>query len=349
MKPKIILPILCVFLVCACGDYIPPGEPGKNVTAIEIVIDKDPVEVGDLAQLYVMAKLANGDIVEGITTSYTDLETEEFFLVDWDTSNIDIAVVDDEARLIPRTEGFVTVSAFLGELEHSRVVRVDYTGTPALSLIPSNNDQVNDSTDDDEDPPEPPQPPQPGPCQDYAVDVTMFTPGLYSGFGVQSLPDIVLGPPEGAGDGIGGTDVLSLGRLGEIVLDLGDCHVVDGPGIDFLVFENPFFILGDPTDPFAELGVVGVSDDGVNFVEFVCDDAAYPFTGCAGWNPVYSSTMNLISPFDTVAAGGDAFDLSEIGVASARYIMIRDISDYGGGSTAGFDLDAISVINGEVQ
>jgi hypothetical protein len=348
MKPKVILPVICLFLLSACGDYIPPGEPGKSVIAIEVSISEDPVEIGNTAQLYITAKLANGDLVEGITTTYTDLETGDYRLIEWDTSNFNIAAVDTEARLIPRTEGFVTVTAFLGDLEHSRVVRVDDTGMPAASLsTPDNDDDDNDYVIDPDDDVNPP--PQPGPCQGYAVDVTEFVPGIYSGFGVQSLPDIVLGPPEGAGDAAGGSDVLSLGRLGEIVLDLGNCKVVDGPGVDFIVFENPFFIMGDPTNPFAELGVVGVSEDGVNFVEFICDDTAYPFTGCAGWNPVYSSTMNLISPFDTAQAGGDQFDLSEIGVTSARYILIRDVSDYGGGSTAGFDLDAVAVVNGEIQ
>lgn len=218
--------------------------------------------------------------------------------------------------------------------------------------------------DEDEQPPDYPDPyipertdfpmnprepgnPQPVSCQGHAVDVLLFSPGLGAGFGGSDFPDIVLGPPEGNGSGSGGFDVLSLGRLGEIVLDLGTCNLVDGPGVDLIVFENPFFISGDPNTPFSELGVVGVSDDGVNFVEFSCDDSGYPYTGCAGWNPVYSASSNNISPFDVANAGGDQFDLDEIAMESARYVRIRDVSDFGGGGTAGFDLDAISVINGE--
>ena len=97
-----------------------------------------------------------------------------------------------------------------------------------------------------------------------------------------------------------------------------------------------------------ELGIVGASDDGVTFTEFPCDGEAYPYTGCAGWHPVLSHPENDISPFDTTAAGGDAFDLSEIGVARAHFIRIRDRDGAGFSGSTGFDLDAIAVVNGKI-
>jgi len=185
-------------------------------------------------------------------------------------------------------------------------------------------------------------------CQGHAVAVELFSPGANAGFGSTDMPDIVLGPPEGAGGGSGSLDVVSLGQYGEIILDVGNCEIVDGPGIDLIVFENPFYIAGDPLDPFHEFAAVGVGDDGVNFTEFTCDQSAYPFEGCAGVQPVFSNTTNAISPFDVANAGGDAFDLATIGVSRARYVRIRDLGDKApGGTIAGFDLDAISVVNGE--
>jgi hypothetical protein len=43
-------------------------------------------------------------------------------------------------------------------------------------------------------------------------------------------------------------------------------------------------------------------------------------------------------------AGGDAFDLADIGVARARYVKITDRADLTG-STPVFDLDAVSIHN----
>ena len=83
---------------------------------------------------------------------------------------------------------------------------------------------------------------------------------------------------------------------------------------------------------------------------FTCSNGSFPYTGCAGWHPVYSHPDNGIDPFDLDVAGGDAFDLAEVGVAKARYIMIVDDGDSGAfGTTAGFDLDAVAVVNGEIQ
>lgn len=179
------------------------------------------------------------------------------------------------------------------------------------------------------------------PCDPFAVRVVSFAPGPGAGFGAAALPQIVLGPPSGGGALRGGTDVLSLGVGGEIVLEMGGAGIVDGPGPDLIVFENAFYAGGDPTRPFAEPGSVAVSADGTTFVEFPCDAAAPPYDGCAGRTPVYAAPGNGIDPADPSAAGGDAFDLADLGVPFARFVRVRD-AGLGPAlpETAGFDLDA---------
>lgn len=176
----------------------------------------------------------------------------------------------------------------------------------------------------------------------FADKVVSFEPGESAGFGQDGYPDIVLGPPHGAGATMGSLDVLSLGRGGKIVLELTDIGVVDGPGVDLLVFENPF-------SNFTETGIVAVSEDGQTWHEFPCaaTDRANGSPGCAGVKYVYSSPDNGISPTDPSVAGGDGFDLATLGVARARFVRIRDSGENAYGSTSGgFDLDAIAVVNG---
>jgi hypothetical protein len=216
---------------------------------------------------------------------------------------------------------------------------------PALAYVPD----FNPPGDEADLPPLPPEGSDDHDCRGFAQSVHSVSYGNGAGFGQNNYPNVVLGPPKGGGAGQGGTDVLSLGIGGEIVLDLGSCRLIDGPGYDFIVFENAFLIGGKPSSPFKELGIVSVSNDGINFLEFHCHNASYPYDGCAGWSPVYSHPNNDISPFDANTAGGDAFDLSDLGVTEARYIKIRDLEGFGAGGAAGFDLDAVSVINGKIK
>ena len=175
----------------------------------------------------------------------------------------------------------------------------------------------------------------------YANRIVSFTPGPGAGFGQSSLPGIVLGPPEGAGSGAGSFDVLSLGNGGEIILAFDGLVMVDRPGVDLLVFENAFA-------GFSETGVVGVSDDGINWTDWPCasDDVDAGFPGCAGVHPVFSSTTSGISAFDPAAAGGDGFDLATLGLSRARYVRIRDTGKNRYAPTSGgFDLDAIAILH----
>jgi hypothetical protein len=181
----------------------------------------------------------------------------------------------------------------------------------------------------------------------FISEVLWFHPGPGAGHGQDQMPAIVEGPPVGGGVKKGSLDVLSLGRGGEIAFAFGS-DIVDGDGPDFVIFENAFdYTLpgGSDASVFAELGEVSVSQDGETWTTFPCQSRTSPFTGCAGWNPVLSSPENGIDPLDPAKAGGDPFDLADVGLDRARYVKIRDISDYGGGDSAGFDLDAAAVIH----
>jgi len=177
--------------------------------------------------------------------------------------------------------------------------------------------------------------------------VVSFTPGAGPDFGQADLPDIVLGPPHGAGDGEGSLDVATLGNGGSITLGFAPSVIVDGPGPDFIVFENAFYVNGDPEKPFAELATVEVSDDGSSFVAYPCTASAPPYGSCAGWHPVYANAgKSSIDATDPSVAGGDAFDLADVGLARARYVRITDRPDLTGLSGS-FDLDAASIVNAE--
>lgn len=186
----------------------------------------------------------------------------------------------------------------------------------------------------------------------FVTGVVRFTPGPCGGFGAGAMPGVVFGPPEGTGDLQGSFDVVSLGVGGEIVLSFAPSAIVDGPGPDFIVFENAFYANGDPSSPAADLGEVSVSDDGVTWKTFTCAPGATPpFAPCAGWTPVRSSSTNGVSPTDLARAGGEAFDLADVGLARARYVRVRDLGrsscpDAGPRPTnLGFDLDAIALLN----
>jgi hypothetical protein len=140
--------------------------------------------------------------------------------------------------------------------------------------------------------------------------------------------DLILGGPRGKGEDQGSSHVLSLGTSG-IVTVAFDVTIINGPGKDFIIFENPFSILdqyGEPTGMvFAELVYIEVSTDGINFARFpstsiTADPVSsyqgiYPenVTNLAGVHPVYANVDNNdLDPFDPDEAGGDAFDLEDL-------------------------------------
>lgn len=186
----------------------------------------------------------------------------------------------------------------------------------------------------------------------YASAVVSFSPGGCAGFGRERMPNVVLGPPEGGGASQGSLDVVSLGSGGSIVLSFEANPIVDGDGPDFLVFENAFNLGDDPQAPFAELGEVSVSDNGIEWRTFACTSTRFPYGDCAGWHPVYSASSTGISALDPANAGGDPFDLRVLGVARAKYVRIRDLGRQPCPAnstqiTNGFDLDGIASLHSE--
>jgi hypothetical protein len=176
----------------------------------------------------------------------------------------------------------------------------------------------------------------------FATGVVEIELGPGSGFGLDDYPDVLLGPPEGAGSGAGSLDVLTLGQGGFVTLAFEGNGIVDGPGVDFLVFENAFFVGGDPEHPYAELARVEVSEDGVEWRAFPCEPTAYPFGACAGWRPVFASSAEpSIDPTDPGAAGGDPFDLADVGLELARYVRVVDLASH----ATTFDLDAVAIVS----
>ena len=128
----------------------------------------------------------------------------------------------------------------------------------------------------------------------------------------------------GAGEREQSLNVFSLGlREGEddyLVLGFGGRRLIDGPGADLAVFENPFV---HPGGVFVDPIVVAVSADGERWAELPHDyrgsqeRASYDpadWQGFAGRTPVLlNEDTHPVDPFDAALAGGDAFDLADLG------------------------------------
>ena len=213
-------------------------------------------------------------------------------------------------------------------------------------------------------------------------------------FNQAALPGIVLGPPRGGGYDLGSSDVVSLGAAsttvagaapygGSITLAFANNRVHDGPGADFTVFENVFYVGGDSNSRMMEPATVSVSQDGVTWFTFPVDfsprydpvtgalNLRHPFVynrGFAGVNPVIANGVN-VDATDPAVSGGDSFDLADLqvpGLMWIRYIRIQSTGDQwlvdrdgdlihhpNGKDTfeanrnfnkSGFDLDAVTAI-----
>lgn len=195
-------------------------------------------------------------------------------------------------------------------------------------------------------------------------------------FGAAFLPGIVLGPPGESVHFQGSLTVASFGFGGSIVVAFDDVVIEDGPGADFIVFENAFFGLPAPESAqddfsiFAEPGLVEVSADGVVWHAFpynhdallasagqaVTQDNYLALTGLAGLTPTFTGNWtvpNDPATFDPLGvggisgAGGDAFDLADVGLTEARFVRITDADTGSGfpGAGEGFDLDAVVALH----
>src|SRR3989442_12887472 len=208
--------------------------------------------------------------------------------------------------------------------------------------------------------------------------IVSFVPGSVSAPRALNTwqPGIVLGPAGSATPTTGSLAVMSVGHGGTITLEFTDNEIVDGPGPDLIVFENPFFCTSvpasdaDPYSVFAEPGIVEVSEDGVNFTRFpfdasalaqvtsLCTDKALlgRLVGLFGITPNFTGNWTVPDDplvFDPAAPGGvsghggDAFDLATVGLSRARFVRITDpnLSIGVPGPSEGLDLDAVVALH----
>ncbi len=194
--------------------------------------------------------------------------------------------------------------------------------------------------------------------------VTSFLPGPQNIAEPDSPPASFGGPANALGPLDGA--LVSLGERGQITIGF-QFPIMDGPGTDLVVFENPFsFMDQGETFVFAELGFVEVSTDGVIFARF---PTASPLQGPIGDFGVVPEL--LVDQFQGLAGlhvGGDPFDFADLAgvpvvqsglvdLGDIRFVRIRDVigdgSEFDGlGNpifdpwpsdfpSSGFDLDAV--------
>ena len=161
-----------------------------------------------------------------------------------------------------------------------------------------------------------------------------------------NTPSKAYGPAEGQPG-----EIVSLGDTGRITLTFAN-PVADGPGADFAVFENSF------NDTFLELAWVEVSGDGTSFVRFANDSLTanpVPFLGGS------IDPTNLSGLAGKYRGGfGTPFDLADLGLTQVTHVRLIDVigdgtardtsgdviyDPYPTSGSAGFDLDAVGVIN----
>ncbi|GAB4292004.1 MAG: hypothetical protein Kow0090_05750 [Myxococcota bacterium] len=157
------------------------------------------------------------------------------------------------------------------------------------------------------------------------ADVVVSAPGD-KGSGLYDANKAINGV-RGGGRYKGSADTFSLGyEAGSdnyIILRFSGRRVVNGEGVDFVVFENPFVSAKNEEEFFMDLTIVYLSRDGENWVAFPHnyingDESVYSanpamWRGFAGVQPVYyHEEENRVDPFDFDSAGGDRFDLDEL-------------------------------------
>ena len=182
--------------------------------------------------------------------------------------------------------------------------------------------------------------------------VYSFLPGSGQNTGQSSeyFPMNIFGPPsQNASSSIpesNPSQILSIGLGGEIIVGFKNSYIIDGDGVDFIIFENAFV---NPINNkiFIEPAIISVSEDGINYIQFPFDTLT--LEGCAGTKP----TNGKKNPFDYNVSGGNGFDLAVLGLKRARYIKISDISHiilenekhpFYDPTISGFDLDAVAGI-----
>lgn len=169
-----------------------------------------------------------------------------------------------------------------------------------------------------------------------------------SGFGD---PEHAINGVRGGGLRMQSLDVYSIPAGSHLVLEWTGRRIFDGPGVDFVVFENPFHFGDEHT--FMDPTVVEVSADGEHWVALPHDYVAVDETtysarqsdwiGFAGVRPVLLHQEHPVDgherdglpvdPFDAERAGGDPFDLADLPDADlrrrgVRYVRLSAATDH---------------------
>ncbi|MBX7056679.1 MAG: LIC_13355 family lipoprotein [Leptospirales bacterium] len=171
------------------------------------------------------------------------------------------------------------------------------------------------------------------PAGAFVADVAASAPGNTGGvfYDVRCAVNGV----RGAGDASGSTDVFSLNESGltaSMVLEWSGRRVLNGGGVDFVVYENAFFQSGNSSQRFMEAAIIEVSEDNISYCGFNPDYTNAPETSYsqdptkwsrfAGINPVYynqdQNPMTSANLFNGVG-GGDRFDLANLVDDSASF------------------------------
>lgn len=188
---------------------------------------------------------------------------------------------------------------------------------------------------------------------EFIDTVYTFIPGQVQNVGQSTLyyPINIFGPPS-----IDATrevaevrpeEILSIGMGGEIIFGNKNIEILDLDGPDFTIFENAFE-LSFKNSVFAEPAIVSVSQDGINWFTFPYNLDS--LTGVAGTKPTNGGS-DISNP---QVSGGNSFDLRELGLDYARYIKIKDTTQYildrpnhifYDPTLSGFDLDAVAFLN----
>ncbi len=353
--------------------YVLTGNPGtlaiiapqgtaatsqSSIYSIRIAPSLLTLEVGKKSVVTGDILFSDGRQVVNVRDQFVVPGTAQAMTLQWMSDNPKIASVSSNGLVTGVSGGITTLRAHVGLQSASIPVAIHLGSSPA-SPAPSPGASPPPPAFGESQPAQKEPPPDSGKlivvnCKDigaspYVEQVVNYVVGMHGGANTNKLPGIIAGPPQGGGTASGGVDTFSLGDKGSIIVAFNNCWIADGPGADFIVFENAFYIGGTQT-PFSEPGIIGVSMDGVTFKDFPCDLSQKPFfPGCAGTHPVLANPGNAIDPLDTAAAGGDAFDLSLIGEKTARFVRIVDqgLTPFtGANGTNGFDLDAIAIVHG---
>lgn len=165
------------------------------------------------------------------------------------------------------------------------------------------------------------------------ADTVTYAPNDNGDAGVFRDKNKAINGVRGSGKSAGSTDVFSLTSTGSnssIVLEWKGKRIVNGSGIDFIVFENAFQYNNNSTTVFMEAVIVEVSQDNISYCGFSPDyinssETIYSnnpiyWKGFAGISPVlYNIETNALTEndlYDPTKTGGDGFDLDDLTTAN---------------------------------